>query len=179
MRFVPDTTSPVLLSFSIDLTDGTLSFTFSEPVNIASFQPSQVSLHGGPTLNGTYLSDSSLVTLTGGYSDSPNGRILSLYLSSTNLNTLKSSNFFKSNETTYLSISNMTITDLSLVPNFVTEIPLVNPLQVCIFLHLRLSYCFLVCRPLHTLSDYYMYTMIPCTIPIITFAVFPYVNIYI
>lgn len=133
LQFVPDTTSPVLLSFSIDLTVGTILFTFSEPVNIASFQSSQVSFQGTPTPNSTNLSDS-FVTLTGGYSDSPNGRILYFYLSSTNLKTIKASIFFKSNNTTYLSISNMTITDLALIPNFVSEIPHVNPLQVCYFL---------------------------------------------
>ena len=160
LRFVADTTSPVLLWFSIDLTNGTLLFTFSEPVNIASFQPSQVSLLGTPALNGTYLSDS-LVTLTGGYSDFPNGRILPLHLSSTDLNTIKASKFFKNNETTYLFISNMTIADLALIPNFVTEIPRVNPQQVCIFLHyLQLSTLFPIMWTITCRSDNYTYCLV-------------------
>ncbi|KAI6655293.1 hypothetical protein LOD99_2128, partial [Oopsacas minuta] len=128
-KFIPDTTSPVLNSFSIDLTDGTLIFTFSEPVSITSFQPRQITLHSNSNINSTYLSNSSLIVLSGGYTNSLNGRILILFFSSTDLNNIKESTFIKDRESTYLSITTNMITDLALIPNFVVEISPFYPIQ--------------------------------------------------
>jgi len=43
--FIPDTTPPVLLAFSLDLDRGSIAFTFSEPVLLETVNPSSISLH--------------------------------------------------------------------------------------------------------------------------------------
>lgn len=44
---IADTTSPLLLSFSIDLSDGILNLTFSEPISVDSLQVSSLTLTDG------------------------------------------------------------------------------------------------------------------------------------
>ena len=127
-EFMPDKTSPYLLSFDVNLTNGTLFLTFSEPVSASSFQPTYLALHGSS--NGTFILGSSLFQLSGGYTNSINGRTIILVLSSSDLTDIKASMFIKSKETTFLSSSNLTITDLALVPNFMVEVSPLTPIQV-------------------------------------------------
>ena len=130
-KFIPDKTSPYLLSFDINLANGTLMLTFSEPVSVSSFHPTYLTLHGES--NATFINGSSLFPLSSGYTNSLNGRTIILILSPSDLSNIKASIFIKSKETTYLSISNLTITDLALVPNFLVGISPLTPIQVCDF----------------------------------------------
>ena len=49
----PDSTGPTFVSFGVDLEAGTMSITFSEPVQTATFDPTKFSIQGSPKKNVT------------------------------------------------------------------------------------------------------------------------------
>ena len=107
-NFTSDTSRPSLLQFFLDLSQETLTFYFSETVQISSFDATQVALSYG---NNSY-------TLTGGaivnQTNTPN---LTLTLTTADLNAIKSSYpLATSQNTTYISITALGVTDVFINP---------------------------------------------------------------
>ena len=125
--FTSDVTPPSLLSFSMNMTSGILSMTFSEPVNVASFLFSGITLLSGlPTNHSVPVSN---YTLTNGTVVSPNGQIVVVQLSRHDLDAIIAlGDLATSNTTTYLSASETTIVDM--VHNQMESIPLNHPILV-------------------------------------------------
>ena len=122
-EFIPDTTSPELNSFSLDMCKQQLVLTFSEVVSASSLDPTQISILTGP--GGTSLNPP-LLQLTGGTAYNGTRHIITLQLSSadfTRLNSLQ-----RSINNTFLALMPFTIEDT--FGNRVTGIPPTNPLQV-------------------------------------------------
>ncbi|XP_065887295.1 uncharacterized protein [Dysidea avara] len=130
-NYTPDTTSPVLLNFDIDLNEGTLVFSFSETVDATTLQVEEITLQNTNDSNFTEsynLTDSTLLenvtdinNLTMPISTF-NAPILKLYFSPTDLNAIKKlSSLATELSDTYLSITNQVIKDM--VGNNVTAIP--------------------------------------------------------
>ena len=123
LQFIPDTTSPQLISFSLDMCVQQLVLTFSEVVSALSLDPTQISILTGP--GGTPLNPP-LLQLTGGTAYNGTRHIITLQLSSadfTRLNSLQ-----RSINNTFLALMPFTIEDT--FGNRVTGIPPTNPLQV-------------------------------------------------
>ncbi len=78
----PDTTSPNLASWTIDMNSGQLALTFDEPVNAGTLATTAITLQDAATAT-------SSATLTGGSTASANGRVITVSISTTDLNTLK------------------------------------------------------------------------------------------
>lgn len=125
--FTSDVTRPSLLLFSMNMTSGILSMTFSEPVNVASLLFSGITLLSGiPTNHGVPVSN---YTLTDGTVVSPNGQIVVIQLSRHDLDVIIAlGDLATSNTTTYLSASETTIVDM--VHNPMESIPLNHPVPV-------------------------------------------------
>ena len=110
-NFVPDTTPPELLSFNIDLDSGDMTFTFNEVVRLSTFDPTAF------VFQDSHLS-SSYVSLRerGLFYRSTDGLQVNLTMTKGDLNLLKSYELvFASFDSSYLTYSNLTIADVSLV----------------------------------------------------------------
>lgn len=84
--FTQDLVNPYLEAFSVDLTSETLHLNFSETVNIATFDVSQLTLHGGPS----NTTSSGLHTLTGGeITNTDHSSYITLELTTPDLNEIK------------------------------------------------------------------------------------------
>ena len=109
--FVPDTTPPELLSFNINLDSGDMTFTFDEVVQLSSFNPTAF------VFQDSHLS-TSFVSLRerGLFYRSTNGLQVNWTMTKSDLNLLKSYELiFASFDSSYLTYSNATIADVSLV----------------------------------------------------------------
>ena len=117
-EFTPDTTRPKLDSFDIDLNDGRLILTFTETVQIiGSFDVAQITLQNAiminenDTLSYYTLTSDMLFPSTTMDADS---RVVFIKLGFTDLNAIKyRSTLATRNSTTYISITNQTVVDLS------------------------------------------------------------------
>ena len=109
--FVPDTTPPQLLSFTIDLDSGNMAFTFNEVVELSTFDPTGFTFQDRP------LSSSSVNLRENGVSyRSTDGLQVNWTMTKGDLNLLKSYELvFESFDSSYLTYSNATIADVSLV----------------------------------------------------------------
>ena len=109
--FVPDTTPPQLLSFTIDLDSGDMTFTFNEVVQLSTFDPTGFTFQDGQ-LSTSYISPRE----NGKSYRSTDGLQVNWTMTKGDLNLLKSYELvFASLESSYLTYNNTTIADVSLV----------------------------------------------------------------
>ena len=110
VNFTADATSPRLTSFDFDLNTGELSLTFSETVNASSFNPTGISLQSllMPTMTSEYhqLTSGELVSQT-------DDTVLTLQLTTDDLNNIKAKGIALDNTTTWLTLLNTTVLDMS------------------------------------------------------------------
>ena len=105
--YTPDQIKPQLFGFDFDLNSGELTLTFSETVNRSSLHTPGISLQGSGNFS---LSD--LFTLTGGVSTNYNNPVITVTLSAQDLNEVKRlTQIATENSTTYISITDSTISD--------------------------------------------------------------------
>ena len=109
--FVPDTTHPCLDSFDLDMNTGTLTLTFSEPVNAGSLDPMQIALQGSPETSEVniiillYLSNETTTT-------SGNGPVIVLQLQG-DADVIKATTLLATSiEDTFLSLNPSAVQDL-------------------------------------------------------------------
>ena len=127
--FRDDTVNPTLLRFDFDVNSGSLTLTFSEPMEAQSIDASGITFLSMP-----FAPIFDQFTLTGGRTLNTSGDVVVvLQLSATDLNTLKASTFVKSDANTYLAISANTITDVSFSRNRVSAMNISNPLRVSMY----------------------------------------------
>ena len=119
--FVSDTSSPTLTSFDIDLSDDTLTLTFSEPVDVSSFTPTGLTLQSMST-GGTTLTLTSATTTS-----SPDGAVITLALEG-DADLLKLETFATSSDNTFLSVSSTAFIDV--YGNAITAINSTSAIQV-------------------------------------------------
>ena len=108
---IPDTAPPSLLAFSIDMDTGTLELNFSEPVLPSPLNPSQLTLHGQSSGNGSYLKlspDTSVLTTADASLSVELGLVLS------DLNYIKHTPDIAIGQlTTFISFTSDLVTDVS------------------------------------------------------------------
>ena len=103
----PDRIPPELLRYSLDLDAGQISLTFTESMNVSSLRTTALSLQG--TAN---ASDSDIYTLTGGMSNSYNGPVVLVSLSTNDLNEIKRRPLIAFDDaSTFISFTRSFITD--------------------------------------------------------------------
>lgn len=109
--FIPDTTSPSLSSFSLDMDTGTMLLNFSEPILLSSVDPSQISLHGQSTGAGSSLTlRQSTLLLTPTVASLE----IELKLDQSDLNYLKNAqDLAVGTRTTFMSFTSGLLTDVS------------------------------------------------------------------
>ena len=113
--FISDTTSPELLSFSLDLDFGSLQLSFSEAVFLGSFDPTSITLQSNSTLSSFY-------TLTGGSAVSVSLTEVMLVFTRDDANHLRQlQDLATSVDDTFLALTSSTILDYNFNP--VIEIP--------------------------------------------------------
>lgn len=113
--FIPDTTSPELLSFSLDLDFGSLQLSFSEAVFLGSFDPTSITLQSNSTLSSFY-------TLIGGSAFAVSLTEVMLVLTRDDANSLRQlQDLATSVDDTFIALTSSTIVDYSNNP--VIEIP--------------------------------------------------------
>ena len=130
--FFPDRVSPSLLGFTLDMNTAILVITFSEAVNAASLNVSDIRLQGSPSAMGEYH------TLTPGQSpnftlsNSPNVAVITVKIGTHDMNVLrKLYNLCTSSSTTYLSLTTRAIVDM--IGNHVQDISTNNARRVTTF----------------------------------------------
>ena len=105
--FIPDTTSPVLEGFSLDLNTGLLTFTFSETVDYRSLKFEEFYLQDDMLANSTFQFESSVMS-------TEFQPVLFVYISKSDLDLLKENRQVGTNmNNTYIALSNLTIYDTS------------------------------------------------------------------
>ena len=124
-RFIDDTTSPTLDAFDLDMDEGLLTLSFSEPVEAQEIDASGITLLSMP--NASIFEQ---LTLSGGSTTNTSGEVVVLELSIDDLNTIKSTSFIKAQDNTYLSAVASTITDVSFNRNPLVPINMSVPLPV-------------------------------------------------
>ena len=123
-EFIPDVTSPQLVRATFNFNGGLLSFTFDETVNVDMFIPTEITLQNDHSMPPYSL------RLTSGEFTMENSTLIVVVLSDYDLNRLKNlPNFFTSPMQSYISISNITVTDMS--GNNVVPISLDAALMLC------------------------------------------------
>ena len=132
-RFTPDTTDPELESFSLNLASGVLSLTFSETVNVSSFDITQLIL-----VSGRYFSNDGDLTpiygstwefQSGSLQNGFNSPVVIVMLSQYDLNTIIARDgLATSRNDTFLIASSRAVEDM--VHNRLVYIPFSNRLQV-------------------------------------------------
>ena len=130
LAFIYDTTGPVLQGFTLNMTSLIMALTFSEPVDVTSFNVSGLTLQGAknvssPTLLYQLQSSAALVG---------QGNVVLVSISSGDLNGILSrSAIATSMSNTYLSMSSNTIVDVTYLRNPAQTILPSTALQVSIF----------------------------------------------
>ncbi|CAI8014679.1 hypothetical protein GBAR_LOCUS9167 [Geodia barretti] len=106
--FDPDVSSPNLTNATFDFNGGVLTLTFSETINIGTFQSVEV------TLQNDFNEPPSSLPLSGGTVSEDNSTTVIVYLLENDLNLLKSySELFTTIYQAWVSVSNMTVEDMS------------------------------------------------------------------
>ena len=109
-RYIEDKVPPVLTSFDIDMDAGSLAMTFSETVKASTFTPAAITIRNAPMATGP---DNTYV-LTGGSSSLEDGTVITLNLSTSDLNNLKACPTLAiSINTTFIAMTNMGIKDMN------------------------------------------------------------------
>ena len=108
-NYTEDTTPPEVDSFSVDLNLGIMSFIFNEPVNASSINFDRITLQSSDTGN-----PSSVYRLTGGYTNSSDGRFINVIFSDDDLNNIKRiEDLYISQDTSYVRFDYDTIRDMA------------------------------------------------------------------
>lgn len=106
---MPDSESPSLLSFELDLDQGELELTFNDVVDVDTLDPRRITLRSDLF---TSL-DEATYTLTGGTSPSENGFVITVRLSTVDLNAIKARTALAVNGTeTYIELTPEAIDDV-------------------------------------------------------------------
>ena len=106
--FIPDTTTPTLIYFSLDMNTGELTLTYDETISASSFDPTLI------TLQNSTVSPSTLFNLTSGVVSSLNDPLLLVRLSEQDFNSLASERQLAvTRETTYIQVAGGLVTDTS------------------------------------------------------------------
>ena len=127
-NYTYDQTGPSILSFAVDLTAGTVTLNFDEPVLASSLNTTGFTAIAGPNSTSFY-------TLTGGYTDSTDNFQIVLILSNDDFNIIKQmEDLWTEVNNTYISVEPHFITDPTVLtsesePNPVMEITVEEPLQ--------------------------------------------------
>ena len=124
--FVQDRIKPSVSNFTLDMDQGNLIITFSEPVSLEVFDLSGIAIQGSSN-------SSTAVTFTSGTMQTEsgeNGQFVNITLSRHDLNVLKMASFATSLDDTYLTAESDTTRDLSLPPNSLLAVPATSALQV-------------------------------------------------
>ena len=123
--FIPDTTPPVLESFSINMTLGALTLSFTEVILETSFDPTDIALLNAPN-GGVSLTLSSQSM----YMRSSTGTTVEVNLILTDLNWLKARSLYTSRANSYLSL----VTNLvDIAGNVFQDIEASNAIQAAAF----------------------------------------------
>ena len=118
--FIADTSSPSLVSFDINLSDDTLTFSFNEPVDVSTFDPTGVTLQSMSTGGAN-------ITLTSAAATSPDGTVITLALGG-DADSLKLESFATSRDNTFILVSSSSFNDL--YGNDLTAINSTSAIQV-------------------------------------------------
>ena len=125
-ELVDDMAGPILLLFNLDMDSEILSLIFDEPVETDSLDVTSLFIQSSS--NGTQAA--SIVTLTNGEVSGGNTEIISIKLSSEDVNDLKLSNSSKDNTTTFLAALSGFVLDTAYIQNDVAAIDSDNATQV-------------------------------------------------
>ncbi|KAL5489590.1 hypothetical protein EMCRGX_G018700 [Ephydatia muelleri] len=124
-QYIPDTTNPILLAFDLNMQVALLTLYFSEPVDVPYIDVTEIGLQGSQNVSGSsvyYLTGASYIT----YLD----RVVILNLTASDVTALRSSSYYKSRNTTYLSVASSAVRDLSFYYNLLVPIYPYNALPV-------------------------------------------------
>jgi len=116
-KYVDDTTAPVLLNFSLNMDLGSLQLTFSETVRTGSLRTVGITLQS-QAIN----TNNKSVTLSGGETLDSNQPVITVHLSAADVVQIKSLDFCLGMNSSFLLLSNITITDTARKPNAVLSI---------------------------------------------------------
>ena len=106
--FIPDTTPPLLIDFSLDMNTGELMLVYDEAIDASSFDSTLI------TLQNSTISPSTLFNLTYGFTSSLNDPLLLVHLSAHDFNSLASERQLAvSLDTTYIQVAGGVVTDTS------------------------------------------------------------------
>ena len=106
--FGSDVSSPNLTNATFNFNGGVLTLTFSETVNVDTFQAVEV------TLKDHFSDPTSYQRLSGGTFSTENSTVVTLYLTEYDLNVLKNfSDLFTTILQAYVSVTNLTVEDMS------------------------------------------------------------------
>ena len=109
--YIPDTTSPELVSFNISINEGVLVFSFTETVMTSTLQVREIVLQNAPSINNSTQTHTLGVDRS---TESFNGPtdIITIFIAPGDFNRIKFlADLAVSNETTYLSATSMTVVD--------------------------------------------------------------------
>ena len=123
-EYIPDTASPDLQSFSVDLNASQIILTFSESVDVSTLDVTMITLRNADGSQSFPLSDTS-------FSNSPNGDVVVVEISPEDFNVITANTgLFTGLENSYLSLTAEAIRDASgNQVNSITAIPALSYLE--------------------------------------------------
>ena len=108
--YIPDTTFPSLLSFSLDLDAGLLNMTFDDVIDATQVEPDKISIQSSPRTS----TAETRVNLTSGTTLTPNGYEVALLLSGTDLDAIKARDLIATSvSNTFLTMTPEAIADVA------------------------------------------------------------------
>ena len=106
--YTADSTRPQLSAFSVDMSAATMTFTFSETVNAAGFNPTQI------TVQNTAASPTKTYTLTGGSTGSTPSTVITLSLTQADVDALaKLDGLLTSNTDSFVNLAASLVRDMA------------------------------------------------------------------
>ena len=102
-----DTAQPRLLSFDLDLNEGILTLSFDETINITTLNITTL------TVQNTMEVTADSLTLTNGTYDNQNTEVLSLTLSTSDIDFIKSNSLCQDSTSCFLSVTTSTVRDMA------------------------------------------------------------------
>ena len=124
-EIIEDNQSPMLLYFDLDMEEETLTLNFNEAIDVGEVDLTQITLQGNQN-----ASREMQFPLTGGTIRELDPRTILIDLDPADVDNLKSSIYIKNETSTFLSLTRFAVRDLAFIPNFVTEIPPYNAINV-------------------------------------------------
>lgn len=129
-ELVRDAVSPMLISFSIDLSNGTVILVFDEPVDVDTLSFSEITLQSTQNMSST---GSSSYRLTGGSTNSSNGLEIIIDITIDDLDLIKQdTSLLRNDSTAYISFTSDLVDDMSSNP--VVSVPGTNAIEVNLFM---------------------------------------------